>query len=91
MHSPNVYYSLGSLYSKLGNLEQAVGLLEQFLKMRESPEAHFEIAKVLASLGKYTEAAVHLSRAIEIDTEDDARYYHERARVYEAMDMVTSS
>lgn len=81
--NPIAMYNLASSEAEAGQPEQALPLLEQVVKLYRLPsQADYYLGRVLASLGRYKEAAVEFQRATELTGEIQQRSWYELSHVY---------
>lgn len=84
VHSYFVYESLGMTYFELGDYANALKLFRKFLEFSESDFIHFYVAKCFIRMENHVDAAVHLSKAIEINPNVET-YYLFRGDAYDQM------
>lgn len=83
-HSPFVFYSLGLLYQELQEFRYSVCFFKHFVQIIETGEAHYQLSKSYIGLKKNLKAAIHITKAININ-QNVKEYYQFRANIYEMM------
>ncbi len=78
---PDVYNKLGIIYSFTNQYDKALSAFERAVEINpEYIEARVNLSLTLNSLGKYDEAAKHLSEAIKLER-DKGDYYAVKTRI----------
>lgn len=81
--NPIAMYNLASSEAENGQTQDALPLLEQVVKMYQVPtQADYYLGRVLATLGKYREAAAEFNRATQLSGEIQLRSWYELSHVY---------
>lgn len=81
--NPIAMYNLASSEAEAGQAEEALPLLEQVVKLYRVPsQADYYLGRVLASVGRYKEAAAEFARATELSGEIQQRSWYELSHVY---------
>lgn len=81
--NPIAMYNLASSEAENGQTQDALPLLERVVKMYQVPtQADYYLGRVLATMGKYREAAEEFSRATQLSGEIQLRSWYELSHVY---------
>lgn len=81
--NPIAMYNLASSEAEAGQAQQALPLLEEVVKLYRVPSpADYYLGRVLASLGRYKEAAAEFQRATELNGEIQQRSWYELSHLY---------
>lgn len=81
--NPIAMYNLASSEAENGQPQDALPLLEQVVKMYQIPtQADYYLGRVLATQGKYREAAQEFNRATQLSGEIQLRSWYELSHVY---------
>ena len=90
MHSPQVYYSLGLLYSESCNFSKAANYFKEYLIGEKDPEGYFWLGKSLSELKQYKESINAISKSISLDTKN-AKYYLYRGKIYDEQGLISEA
>lgn len=81
--NPIAMYNLASSEAENGQSQDALPLLQQVVKMYQVPtQADYYLGRVLATLGKNTEAAAEFNRATQLNGEVQLRSWYELSHIY---------
>jgi tetratricopeptide (TPR) repeat protein len=83
-HSPFVFYSLGLLYQELLEFRYSVCFFKHFVQILGTADSHYQLSKSYIGLKKNLKAAIHITKAININ-QNVEEYYRFRANIYEMM------
>lgn len=81
--NPIAMYNLASSEAENGQAEEALPLLERVVKIYDTPsQADYYLGRVLASQGKYREAAAEFTRATRLPGQIQLRSWYELSHIY---------
>jgi len=83
-HSPYVFNSLGLLYQELSNYKISQSFFRHFLEILVTSDTYYQMSKNYMALKKYLKAAIHITKAIEIN-KYCKEYYLFRGGIYDIM------
>lgn len=84
VHSPKIFISLGLIYNKKHDWQKAASCITKFLTTVDTPEARFQLGLALIGLKRDSEAVIHLTKAIEMDS-SFVEWIELRAQAYDRL------